>query len=97
MTSLRVTIGAFARVLFWACLVFIVGNAVAQALSETHWITAVAEIGFFPITYLVYPFAANAHAIAWPLADGTSFVPALIIGVVAYPVSTFVGGLGAVE
>jgi hypothetical protein len=95
--KLRITIGIAARGVLWLCFFFILGNAVFQAIDEGAILTAVIELAFFPLTVLIYPFAAHPDALAWPLAQGTSLVPALIVMVVAYPISTFVGGLPAVE
>jgi hypothetical protein len=80
----------------WACIIFIVGNAAAQAWSEGAYIGAVVEAVFFPFTFFIYPFAAEASAQAWPLEDGTSFIPFLIVAVVAYPISTLIGGMRTV-
>lgn len=93
---LRVGIGLVARAVMWACVIFIVGNAVAQAITDGTIALAIAEAIFFPITFFVYPLAAEAGAQAWPLADGTSFLPFLITGCVAYPVSTIIGGMETV-
>ncbi len=93
----RLTIGVVARGVFWLCLLFILGNAVLQALADGQVVVAVLELAFFPIAVLVYPFAAAPDALAWPLAEGTSLIPALVAMLVAYPVSTFVGGLPPVE
>lgn len=95
--KLRLAVGLLARGVFWLCFVFILGNAVFQAIDDAAILTAIIELVFFPLTVILYPFAAHAHAMAWPFADGTSLIPALVVMVVAYPVSTFVGGLPPVE
>ncbi len=93
----RVVIGLGARGVFWACLLFIVGNAVAQAIRDGEWLLALIELAALPLTFLIYPFAATDGAMAWPLADGTSMIPFLGAAAIAYPISTFVGGLDPVE
>jgi len=93
----RLGIGLAARGIFWLCFVLIVGNAVVQAIADDEWVLAVFEVAFFPLTFLIYPFAADPLAQAWPLADGTNLIPFLVAAVVAYPISTFVGGLPPVE
>lgn len=89
-------IGLIARAVMWACVLFIVGNAAAQAVTDGRVPLAIAEVILFPITFFVYPFAGDAGAQAWPLAEGTSFIPFLIAGCVAYPISTIVGGMDTV-
>lgn len=92
----RLAIGVIARLVMWACVLFIVGNAVVWAWEAGNPLLAVVGAALFPLTFLIYPFIAEAGANAWPLADGTSFIPFLVIAVVAYPISTFVGGLRTV-
>lgn len=90
----RVAIGLTARAVTWLLVIFIVGNAIAQSISDGYVFAALIELLFFPLTFFIYPFVAKADALAWPLASGTSFIPFLIAAVVLYPVSTFIGGLG---
>ena len=80
----------------WACLWFIVANAIAQAIHESQWVLAVFELAIFPATFFIYPWVADADASAWPLGDASLFIPAFIVAVIAYPISTFVGGLDPV-
>ncbi len=70
----------------------IVGNCVAQAISVDHWGTAIGALVVLPLTFFVYPFVSPEGAIAFPFADGASLIGVLIIGLIAYPISTFVGG-----
>lgn len=94
---LRLAIGLIARGIFWLCLLFILGNAIAQAVHEKAYLLGFVELSAFPITVLLYPFVHHAEAYAWPLATGTSFLPAFIAMIVAYPVSTIVGGLPPID
>lgn len=89
----RVGIGLTARGVFWLCFLFIVGNAAIQAVNDDQWFLALIELGFAPFTFFIYPFAAPPDAMAWPLAEGTSFIPFLVAGFIAYPISTFIGGM----
>lgn len=93
---IRIAIGLIARGVMWACIIFIVGNAAAQAWSDDAIGSAIFEVLLFPLTFFIYPFAAKAGAQAWPLEDGTSFIPFLIAAVLAYPISTLIGGLRTV-
>jgi hypothetical protein len=92
----RFIIGLIARGVMWACVIFIVGNAVVWTWNESAGLVAIAEAILFPLTFFIYPFVAEADATAWPLEDGTSFIPFLIVAVIAYPISTLVGGLRTV-
>jgi hypothetical protein len=85
------------RGLFWVCVLDIVGNAVAQTISAHEYVLAFFAAGFFPATYLLYPFLQPATGDAWPWAAGHTLIPVLVLSVIAYPVSTIVGGLRPVE
>lgn len=93
----RLAIGLVARGGFWVCFLFILGNAVAQSIHEKAYGVTFIELAAFPLTVLIYPFAHHPGAQAWPFMDGTSFVAAFVAMVIAYPVSTFIGGLAPVE
>jgi len=93
----RLGIGLLARATFWLCLWFIVGNAAVQAVKNDDWLLAILEVSFFPATFVIYPFAAHADAMAWPLAEGTTLIPFLAAALIAYPISTLVGGLEPVD
>jgi len=97
METLRFAVGGIARIVVYACMVFIVGNAVYGSIQAHDWFSAIVEAGAFPATFVLHPFLASAHAVAWPFADGTSFIPALVGAFVAYPVSTFVGGFAPID
>ncbi len=97
MDAARLVIGLIARGITYLGLVFIVGNAVVESAKNGDWVLALIELAAFPLTFLIYPFAAPEGAQAWPLADGTSFIPALIAALVAYPISTFIGGLDPID
>lgn len=94
---IRVGVGLVARIVFWICVWFIVGNAIAQAIADTSWVLAFVELALFPLTFLIYPFVAAPFALAWPFADGTNLVPFLVAALIAYPISTVVGGLDPVD
>lgn len=96
MAAFRVTIGVAARLVFWAMVWLIVGNAVAQAISEGSVFGAILAVVLLPLTVFVYPFIAPDGAFAWPLADGSSLIPFLVAAAIAYPISTFIGGMRSV-
>lgn len=93
MTTLRVFVGVVARIIFWAMVLLVVGNAVAHLISEGSVIGAIFAVVLLPLTFIVYPFISPEGASAWPMAEGSSLIPLLVIAVIAYPISTFVGGL----
>lgn len=97
MEGLRFVIGGIARLVTYACMFFIVGNAVYGSIQADDWFSAIAEAVFFPATFFLHPFLASPDAVAWPFADGTSFIPALVIALIAYPISTFVGGFAPID
>jgi hypothetical protein len=93
----RATVGIGARIGCWACVWFIVANAAYQAIEDDRVPLAIFEVVLFPITFFVYPFAAEGTYSAWPFAEGTTLIPALVAAVLLYPISTLVGGLGTME
>lgn len=97
LTAARLLVGIAARVIFFACLLFIVGNAVYGSVRANDYLSALAELAFFPVTFLLHPFMASPNAVAWPFEAGTSFIPALVVALIAYPVSTLIGGLKPVD
>jgi hypothetical protein len=90
--AVRVSIGLLARGVFWACVWLVVGNALAQAVRDEQYVLASFELAGFPLTFLLYPFLQPAVGNAWPWADGHTLILVLVAAVVAYPISTFVGG-----
>lgn len=97
MDAVRVSIGLLARGVFWVGVWLIVGNALAQAITDHQYVLAFFELAGFPLTFLLYPFLQPALGNAWPWADGHTLIPVLVAAVVAYPISTFVGGLEPVD
>lgn len=97
MDDTRTLIGYLARGLFWLCVLDIVVNAATQAFSTKQYVLAVFELVGFPATYLLYPFLQPHGGHAWPWAGGHTLIPVLVVGVIAYPVSTFIGRLAPVD
>lgn len=97
MDGVRVMVGLLARGLFWLCVWDIVLNAVTQAISAHQYVLAFVEVAGFPLTYFLYPFLQPAFGNAWPWAEGSTLIPVLIVGAIAYPVSTVFGGLKPVD
>jgi hypothetical protein len=93
----RTIVGLLARALVWLCIWDIVVNAVVQAISAHQYVLALFEVGFFPATYFLYPFLQPSTGNAWPWTEGHTLIPILIVGVLAYPISTFIGGLEPIE
>jgi len=97
MVDARGIIGLLARAVFWICAWDIVVNAVTQAIGAHQYIFAVIELGAFPATYLLYPFLQPTVGNAWPWAGGHTLIPVLVLSLIAYPISTLVGGLKPVD
>lgn len=97
MVTVRSWLGLIARCVFWLCVTDIVLNAITQAISAKEYFVAFVEVVAFPLTYFLYPFLQPGSGNAWPWADGHTLIPVLIVGTLAYPVSTFVGGLRPVD
>lgn len=97
MDSARIIIGLLARAVFWAGFLLIVGNAVLQAIADDQWVLAFFEVAAFPLTFLLYPFLQPEFGNAWPWTDGHTLIPVLVTALVAYPISTLVGGLDPVD
>jgi hypothetical protein len=96
MIGFRIAVGLGARIVFWVMVWLIVGNAVAQAISDGAVFAAVLAVLLLPFTVFLYPFFAPDGAGAWPLADGSSLIAFLVVAAIAYPISTFVGGMDSV-
>ena len=97
MDGVRLGIGLLARLVFWFCVWDIVLNAVTQAISAKDYVLAFFEVVAFPLTYMLYPLLQPASGNAWPWGDGHTLIPVLIVGLLAYPVSTLVGRLEPVD
>ena len=93
MMGIRIFVGIVARLVFWVMVILIVGNAVAHLVSEGSIIGAFFAVVLLPLTVLIYPFVSPEGASAWPMAGGSSLIPLLVVAVIAYPISTFIGGL----
>jgi hypothetical protein len=87
-----VVLGFITRGVVYLLMFFIVGNAVFEAFSGGSWLLGLMELAFFPATFFLYPFLAPAGHVAWPLDAGTSLIPALVLCLILYPVSTIIGG-----
>jgi hypothetical protein len=97
MDAFRLSVGLLARGICWAAMWAIVLNAVAEAIRAKEWVLAALELAFFPATVFIYPFAASDDASAWPLAGSDALLALLVIALVTYPVSTFVGRLEPID
>lgn len=91
---MRLGIGLTARGVFWLCLWFIVANAVAQAIADGQWVIALFAAGLIPLTFVAYPFIGPG---AWPFTTSGALFVALGAALIAYPISTLVGGLDPVD
>lgn len=86
---IRVTVGWALRLAAMATLSFIYFNAIAQAIADKEWLLFIGEVIIWPLVPFLYPFLAPEGHFAWPFADGTSFVPALVVMVVTWIGSAF--------
>jgi TctA family transporter len=89
---MRFLIGLVARAAFWAAVVVIVGDAVIELWNDDNKVLAIASIVLFPITIFVWPLSNLDHA-----AFGYDLWLFLAVAVIAYPISTFVGGLSPID
>jgi hypothetical protein len=78
-------VGLVARAVMWAALGVIVMDAVLTLWREGREVLAVAAGIFFPITILIWRgvMRPSGYPLWW----------AFVVAIVAYPISTFVGGL----
>lgn len=90
---LRLMIGVPARGIFWLGFLLIVANAVNQAIRDERWLLAALEVIGAPFTFILYPFLQPPDGSAWPWPDGTGLIAVFIISLLAYPVSTVIGGM----
>lgn len=74
----------------------IIGNAAAYLWNDGNWLYSILSVVLFPLTTFLWPFFSPDAASAWPLEDGVGLIYFFVIAVVAYPISTFVGGLDSV-
>ncbi len=81
---MRLFVGIIGRLVFWAGLIFIVGQSALVSYLQTDYGTLIIKIIFFPATYLIWPWYSGL----WPI---------LIISLLGYWVSTFIGNIGSVE
>lgn len=82
---MRLLIFLIGRAIFSVCVAIIVVDAVRQLGDRGDEALAVAAAIFFPITFLVWPWTHEAFGYPlWIL---------IVIAIVAYSISTFVGRL----
>lgn len=81
---MRPLIGILARGVFWLSAVWIVGSAAVSFWAAGNIVFAVGSVVLFPLTYFVFPLVSGM----WPI---------LVVSVIAYVVSTTVGGLAPVD
>lgn len=93
MSEGRVVIGLVARGVFWVAIFLIVGNAAVYLWSEGAWFFSLLSVGFLPFTTFLWPIFAPETASAWPLGERSGLWLFLLTAAIAYPISTFVGGL----
>ena len=86
---MRLLVGLIARALVWAAFALIVGDALITLWDRGEYALAVAAAILFPITIFLWPWTHQAfgHPLWW----------AFVIAAVAYPISTFVGGLPPID
>lgn len=85
----RLTVGWVMRLAAMVTVAFIYFNAIAQAIADKNWLLLLGEAILWPLVLLLYPFMAPDDHFAWPLADGTSFIPAFVVMVVCWIGSVF--------
>ena len=93
MDSARVGIGLIARLVFWAMVLLIVGNAAVYIWNEGDQFMALISVVIFPLTVFLWPFVSPDAASAWPLDQSSGLIYFFLVAVIAYPISTFIGGL----
>lgn len=84
LRSRRSVVGLFARGVFWLSLLWILGDSAFSSWRDGNVGMIVAKLVFFPVTYVVWPWLSGL----WWL---------FVVSIVAYAVSTFVGGLEPVD
>ncbi|MDQ2910709.1 MAG: hypothetical protein M3R39_06810 [Actinomycetota bacterium] len=85
---MRALIGIVSRLLVYACFVLLIGDAAVELWRGQNYFWSVMAVIFFPVTIFVWPLT---H-----LSDTVFGLPlwfVFVVSVVAYPISTFVGGL----
>lgn len=89
---MRTTIGLLARLVFWVAFSLIVVDAVIELWRRDDVALAIAAAVFFPITVFVWPIAeTGAHIL------GLTCWWLLIVCLVSYPISTFIGRLPTID
>jgi len=86
---MRLAVGVSARAIWFVAMVAVYVDALVVLAKRPNWGLFFGALIAFPITILVWPWKHTAFG-----------VPLWIVGVVmlvAYPISTFVGGLDPVE
>ena len=81
---MRAIVGLFGRLVFFLGLIYIVGHAVVSSWRSGGHLWAVLEIGFFPLTYAI-----------WPWFSGLWWV--LLVSLGGYWASTFIGRMPPVD
>ena len=80
----RALIGLCARAVFWLCLLWIVGTSVSYSWRSGDVVSVKLKVVFFPLTYFLSPWYTGLWGV-------------FLVSIVAYWVSTLIGGLRPVE
>lgn len=86
---MRRFVGVIARAIVWICFAVIVGDAVVTLFHRGNGVLGVLAAIFFPITVFVWPWTHRAF--------GMSLIVFFVVAAVAYPISTFIGGLRPID
>jgi hypothetical protein len=89
---MRLVIGIVARLAVYACFALILGDAFFELWRDHHVVLAVLALIFFPATIFIWPITHLGDTV-FGLKLWLVFVTALV----AYPVSTFIGGMRPIE
>jgi hypothetical protein len=82
---MRLAIGLVARAVVWGCFLVIVGDAVVTLWQRGQYVLAFVAAGVFPATIIIWPWTYSAF--------GVSLIVFFVAAAIAYPISTFIGGL----
>lgn len=93
MDGMRLGIGLVARLVFWVAALLIVGNAAAYLWSDGAILYSILSVALFPLTLFLWPWFSPEAASGWPFDDSVYLIYLFLVCLVAYPLSTIVGGM----
>src|SRR4051812_22562236 len=89
---MRLAIGVVSRIIVYVCFGLLIGDAVVTEWRHQNYVLSVLALIFFPATIFLWPLTHLGDTVF-----GVKLWLLFVISLVAYPISTLVGGLSPID